>query len=175
MGATLLHPVKTLDCSVGTGYCSSWAIGSFGQGGNPDGVLYHCRVGACTCATVPGAAMGALTLPCELISLSSTIFTVGCPLICHKFPRYGIMTISASLLHHSHHCCVQSHAQLVGPLSTTTSFCHVSIHWFLIILRMVLILHFQRLRAFFRVRHRCTLCSLSNNCFLSVGCTSDVF
>ena len=29
-----------------------------------------------------GAATGALTLPCELISSSSTRFTVGCPLIC---------------------------------------------------------------------------------------------
>ena len=62
-------------------------MGECGQVGNPDSVLYCCRVGACTCATILAAAIGALPLPCELISLSSTIFTVGRPLICHKFPK----------------------------------------------------------------------------------------
>ena len=67
-----------------TGCCIPWAMGERGQGGNPDSVLCHCHIGACTCATVPGAAIGTLTLLCELISSSSTIFTVGCPLIGHN-------------------------------------------------------------------------------------------
>ena len=91
VGATPLRPAKTLDCSVGIGYCISWAMGVCGQGGNPDGVSYCCCVGACTCATILGAAIGALTLPYELISSSSAIFIVGCPLICHYDPQ-GIVT-----------------------------------------------------------------------------------
>ena len=87
VGATPLRPAKTLDCSVGTSYCISWAMGVCGQGGNPYGVSYRCHVGACTCAAILGAAIGALTLPCELISSSSMIFTVGCPLICHYVPK----------------------------------------------------------------------------------------
>ena len=63
VGATPLRPAKTLDYSVGTGYCISWAMGECGQGGNPNSVSYCCRFGACTCATIPGAAIGVLTLP----------------------------------------------------------------------------------------------------------------
>ena len=87
---------KTLDYSVGVGCCISWAMGECGQGGNPDGVLCHCHIGACTCATVPDAAIGTLTLLCELISSSSTIFTVGCPLIGHSSQGTGEQQ---SLLH----------------------------------------------------------------------------
>ena len=99
---------------------------------------------------------------------------IHCRLSTHwsQFPRYNITTVSASL---SHHVCVQFHAQLVGFLSITTSSRRTSVHWFLIKFRVVLILHFQHLRAFSCVHHRCTLCSPSNNCFLRVGCTSDVF
>ena len=87
VGATPLHPAKTLDCAVGESCCIAWAMGECGQGGNPDGVLYCCRVGACTCAAILGATIGALTLPCKLISSSSTIFNVGCPLICHRVTK----------------------------------------------------------------------------------------
>ena len=87
VGATPLLPTNTLDYVVGTGTCIAWAMGEYGQGGNPDGVLYCCLVGACTCASVLSIATGALKLPCELISSSSTMFTVGCPLILHRFTR----------------------------------------------------------------------------------------
>ena len=104
------------------------------------GVLYHCLVGTCTCAAVSGAAIGALTLPCELISSSSTIFTVGCPLICHYVPK--VLYHNSICFTASHHHCVQCYAQLAGRLSTTTSSCRASVHWFLTPLRAVRILTF---------------------------------
>ena len=94
-------------------------MGECGQGGNPDGVSYCCRVGACTCAAVPGAAIGALTLPCELISSSSTIFTVGCPLIVTipKVQSHNSFCFNVSQLTP---LCPIPNAQLAGFLSTTT-------------------------------------------------------
>ena len=161
VGATPLRPAKTLDCFVGTGYCISWAMGVCGHGGNPDGVLYCCRVGACTCATIVGAAIGALTLPCELISSSLTIFIVRCPLICHNVPK---------VLYHNSICFTASpltpplrpmlHAQLAGRLSTTTSSRRASVHWFLKILSSDPVSCTSSVfSAFSRVCHRCTLCS----------------
>ena len=99
MGATPLCPANTLDCSVGVGTYIAWDFGECSQGGNPNGVLYCCHVSTCTCAIVLGAAIGVLTLPCKLISSSSTIFTMGWPLICHSVPkvRYGTTMVSASL------------------------------------------------------------------------------
>ena len=175
VGATPLRPAKTLDCTVGVGYCISWAMGECGPRGNPDGVSYCCRVGACTCAAIPGAAIGALTLPCELISSSSTILTVGCPLICTSSQG----TVSQQALLH----CLTTYTTAANPKHATcrflkyyhTSSRRASVHWFLKTSRVVRIFLFQRLRAFSCVRHRCTLCSPSNNCFLRVGYTSDVF
>ena len=111
VGATPLRPAKTLDCYVGTGCCISWAMGECGQGGSPDGVLCRCRVGACTCAAVPGTAIGALTLPCELISLSLMIFTVGCPFIGHN--SQGTVS-QQSLLH-----CLTTHTIAPNPKHAT--------------------------------------------------------
>ena len=175
VGATPLRPAKTLDCSVGTGCCISWAMGECGQGGNPDGVSCHCRVGACTCAAVPGAAIGALTLPCELISSSSTIFIVGCPLIGHN--SQGTVA-QQSLLH-----CRTTYTTASNPKRATrrslkyyNKFAsHVrSFTGSSKTLCVVRIVYFQRLRALSCVCRRCTLCSPSNNGFLRVGCTADV-
>ena len=96
----------------------------------------HRRIGCCHWC---------IDVPCELISSSSTIFTIGCPLICHYVSKvwYHNSICFAASYHH----CVQCYAQLAGRLSTTTSSRRASVHWFLTPLRVVHILTFQRLHA----------------------------
>ena len=62
---------ETLDCDVTAGCAIP------GHGGNPVGTWY---VGTCSVGDY-GGGTGAFTLPCDLISSSSTKFTVACVVI----------------------------------------------------------------------------------------------
>ena len=98
------------------------AVGSPGHGGKPEGVWY---VGPCTIDN-DGGTTGAFTLPCELISSSSTKLMVTLSLILHTAPRSATSEVATAtkFVLHGRDWSRQSNTHTHTTIRTLLSFFH---------------------------------------------------